>query len=111
MKDQRQGASSPRGRLCLLGGVASLVLAATAAHAQQALVAVPPVPVVKASPSDGLGDGGYYLESDLLIRDDKTEILTARGVPYPRCSVFGSSHHQRSLVVERRAANPFLVTG
>ncbi|WP_419317228.1 LPS-assembly protein LptD [Caulobacter sp. ErkDOM-E] len=79
MKDQRQGASSLPGRLRLLAGVASLVLATTTAHAQQALVEVPPVPVVKAPPSDGLGDEGYYLESDLLIRDDKTQILTARG--------------------------------
>lgn len=79
MKDQRQGASSLPGRLRLLAGVASLVLAASAAHAQQPLASVPPVPVVNAPPSDGLGTDGYYLESDLLIRDDKSEILTARG--------------------------------
>ncbi|HQR90838.1 MAG TPA: LPS-assembly protein LptD, partial [Caulobacter sp.] len=79
MKDQRQGASSLPGRLRLLAGVASLVLAASAAHAQQPLVSAPAAPVIRAPPSDGLGEEGYYLESDLLIRDDKSEILTARG--------------------------------
>jgi LPS-assembly protein len=34
------------------------VLAASGAHAQQSLATVPPVPVVKAPPSDGLGDRG-----------------------------------------------------
>jgi len=79
MKDQRQGASSLPGRLRLLAGVTSLVLAASAAQAQQPLSGAPPAPVVKAPPSDGLGEEGYYLESDLLIRDDKSEVLTARG--------------------------------
>jgi len=77
MKDQRQGAS-PEGRMRLLGSVAGLVLAATAAHAQS-LAGVPPVPKVAPAPDDGLGMDGYYLESDLLIRDDKSEVLTARG--------------------------------
>ncbi|WP_421737724.1 LPS-assembly protein LptD [Caulobacter sp.] len=77
MKDQRQGAAF-YARARLLGGVAWLVLGVTATHAQS-LTAVPPVPVVAAAPSDGLGTDGYYLESDLLIRDDKTQTLTARG--------------------------------
>lgn len=79
MKDQRQVALPLRARLYLLGGVASLVLAATAAQAQQPLASTPPAPAIKAPPSDGLGEEGYYLESDLLIRDDKTGVLTARG--------------------------------
>jgi len=67
-------------RQLLLGGTAWLALACGgAAHAQQSLVAIPPTPVVPAPPSDGLGDDGYYLESDLLIRDDKNQIMTARG--------------------------------
>jgi LPS-assembly protein len=78
MTDQRQGASLSA-RVRLLAGVAGLVLAASSAHAQQSLATVPPVPVVKAAPSDGLGTEGYYLESDLLVRDDKTHTLTATG--------------------------------
>lgn len=78
MMDQRQGASLSA-RVRLLAGVAGLVLAASSAHAQQSLATVPPVPVVKAAPSDGLGAEGYYLESDLLIRDDKAHTLTAQG--------------------------------
>jgi LPS-assembly protein len=78
MTDQRQGASLSA-RVRLLAGVAGLVLAASSAHAQQSLATVPPVPVVKAAPSDGLGTEGYYLESDLLIRDDKAHTLTAQG--------------------------------
>jgi LPS-assembly protein len=78
MTDQRQGASLSA-RVRLLAGVAGLVLAASSAHAQQSLATVPPVPVVKAAPADGLGTEGYYLESDLLIRDDKAHTLTAQG--------------------------------
>lgn len=67
-------------RQLLLGGTAWLALAcAGTAQAQQSLATIPPAPVVPAAPSDGLGDEGYYLESDLLIRDDKNEIMTARG--------------------------------
>lgn len=78
MMHQLRHASSLRGRVRLLGGVAGLVLAASTAQAQS-LVDVPTVPIVTAAPSDGLGTDGYYLESDLLIRDDKSEMLTARG--------------------------------
>ena len=67
-------------RVLLLSSAASWALAcAGAAHAQQSLVSIPPTPVVTATPSDGLGDEGYYLESDLLIRDDKNQIMTATG--------------------------------
>jgi LPS-assembly protein len=78
MMDQRQGVSLSA-RMRLLAGVAGLVLAASGAHAQQSLATVPPVPVVKAPPSDGLGTEGYYLESDVLIRDDKAHTMTAQG--------------------------------
>ncbi|WP_354070388.1 LPS-assembly protein LptD [Caulobacter sp. 1776] len=67
-------------RMLLLGSAASWTLAcAGVAHAQQSLVSIPPTPVVSAAPSDGLGDEGYYLESDLLVRDDKNQIMTATG--------------------------------
>lgn len=67
-------------RQLLLSGTAWLALAcAGGAQAQQSLATIPPAPVVPAAPSDGLGDEGYYLESDLLIRDDKNQVMTARG--------------------------------
>lgn len=67
-------------RVVLMGGAALMALAsAGAASAQQSLASIPPVPVVSAPPSDGLGQDGYYLESDLLIRDDKNQVMTARG--------------------------------
>lgn len=67
-------------RVLLLSSAASWALAcAGAAHAQQSLVSIPPTPVVSAKPSDGLGDEGYYLESDLLIRDDVNQKMTAKG--------------------------------
>lgn len=67
-------------RALLMGGAAWVAFAcAGAANAQQSLATIPPTPVVPAAPSDGLGDDAYYLESDLLIRDDKNEILTAKG--------------------------------
>jgi LPS-assembly protein len=67
-------------RALLFSGAAWLALAcAGGAHAQQSLASIPPTPVVPATPSDGLTDEGYYLESDLLIRDDVNQIMTARG--------------------------------
>ncbi|ATC24694.1 LPS-assembly protein LptD [Caulobacter vibrioides] len=68
------------GRALLMSGAAWLTLAcASAAHAQQNLATIPQTPVIKTAPPDGLGDDGYYLESDLLIRDDKNQIMTAEG--------------------------------
>jgi LPS-assembly protein len=67
-------------RALLFSGAAWLAFAcAGAANAQQSLATIPPTPVVPAAPSDGLADEGYYLESDLLIRDDANQIMTARG--------------------------------
>ncbi|OYX00112.1 MAG: organic solvent tolerance protein, partial [Caulobacter vibrioides] len=67
-------------RLLLMSGAGWLSLAcAGAAHAQQSLATIPATPVVKAAPADGLGEDGYYLESDLLIRDEKNQIITAEG--------------------------------
>ena len=69
-------------RALLMTGAAWLALAcAGAAHAQdqQSLATIPQAPLVKAPPADGLGDDGYYLESDLLIRDDQNQIMTAEG--------------------------------
>ncbi|MBI1683196.1 LPS-assembly protein LptD [Caulobacter hibisci] len=66
-------------RKLLMAGVAWLAFAASAAAAQPALTTIPEVPARPAVPDDGLGDDGYYLESDLLIRDDTTQTMTARG--------------------------------
>lgn len=79
MTEQRPSAPSA-GRALLLGGGAWLALAcAGAAHAQASLASIPQVPAVPAPRSDGLGDEGYYLEADLLIRDDQAQKMTARG--------------------------------
>jgi LPS-assembly protein len=67
-------------RLLLMSGAGWLALAcAGGAQAQQSLATVPATPAMKAAPSDGLGDEGYYLEADMLIRDDKNQIITAEG--------------------------------
>ncbi|MDB5457076.1 MAG: organic solvent tolerance protein [Caulobacter sp.] len=77
MKELAQEATA-RGRGVLLGGVAGLVLAASTAHAQTVAA---PAPAAANPPAadDGLGTEGYYLEADLLIRDDKAKTITARG--------------------------------
>ncbi|MBO9546930.1 LPS-assembly protein LptD [Caulobacter sp.] len=82
MTETRVSAASVCRKLLLSG--AAWMAFACAAHAQQSFVAIPPTPVVPAAPSDGLGDEGYYLESDLLIRDDKNQIMTAQGAVQAR---------------------------
>ena len=65
------------GRAGLLAGGALMALAFAAPVAAQD-VATPTAPVASAE-DDGLGDRGFYLESDLLIRDDGQQMVTARG--------------------------------
>src|SRR5438309_3618605 len=77
MMELRSGANE-KGRAVLLAGAAWLVLAG-AAHAQQPLVTIPAAPAPAPAADDGLGDTGYYLESDLLIRDDANQKMIARG--------------------------------
>ncbi|MGR4865599.1 LPS-assembly protein LptD [Caulobacter sp. LARHSG274] len=77
MMELRSGANE-KGRAVLLAGAAWLVLAG-AAHAQQPLVTIPAAPAPAPAVDDGLGDTGYYLESDLLIRDDANQKMIARG--------------------------------
>ncbi|WP_309643446.1 LPS-assembly protein LptD [Phenylobacterium sp.] len=63
----RRSASAKRG---LLAGVALLVLSSAQAYAQ----------APKTGPSlDGLAEGQLYLEADLVVRDDKNKITTAKG--------------------------------
>lgn len=63
------------GRAGLLAGGALMALAFVAPAAAQAVATAP----VAAAEDDGLGDRGFYLESDLLIQDDGQQLVTARG--------------------------------
>jgi LPS-assembly protein len=74
-KDQKAGGM---GRAVLLAGAAWLALACSA-QAQQPFVTIPAAPAPSPAVDDGLGDTGYYLESDLLIRDDANQKMIARG--------------------------------
>jgi LPS-assembly protein len=77
MMELRWGAKET-GRAVLLAGAAWLALAASA-QAQQPLATIPAAPAPAPAVDDGLGDTGYYLESDLLIRDDANQKMIARG--------------------------------
>jgi LPS-assembly protein len=66
------------GRAVLLAGTAWLAMGGLA-QAQQDLAAMPTVAAPSVQASEGLGDSGYYLEADLLVRDDKAQTLTAKG--------------------------------
>ncbi|WP_304170111.1 LPS-assembly protein LptD [Phenylobacterium aquaticum] len=81
MSSGRRTASAKRG---LLAGVALLVLSWTgAAQAQatsgQTTHAKPAAAPAGAVSVDGLKDGELYLEADLVIRNDKTKMTTAKG--------------------------------
>lgn len=77
MMELRWGAKGA-GRTVLLAGAAWLALACIA-QAQQPLATIPAAPAKPPAADDGLGDAGYYLESDLLIRDDANQKMIARG--------------------------------
>jgi LPS-assembly protein len=101
---ERSGAGSGPGaarrvcaRLALLAGPALVTLVAASAEAQTAselpvrapgmAAPVNPLDLPKAKPAappaptvpDGLGERGFYLEADTLIRDDKANTWTAQG--------------------------------
>lgn len=77
MMDAR-GQANRSGRIALLVGAAWLAMGGLA-QAQQGFAEIPTVAAPPAQVQDGLGDAGYYLEADLLVRDDKAQTLTARG--------------------------------
>ncbi len=66
----------------LLGGAAAfalLIAGGTASAQTLALTPLPP-PAPAATPeTDGLGEDGFYLEADVVIRDEKNDTITARG--------------------------------
>ncbi len=75
-------------RVRLFAGVAAVTLGALAAahpaaaqdSAEQAMATAPPATSGKpVQADDGLGQRGFYLEADLLIQDDKSKVVTARG--------------------------------
>src|ERR1700753_1948231 len=39
----------------------------------------PPPPPTPAPPDDGLGQHGFYMEADTVVRDDKNKLWTAEG--------------------------------
>lgn len=66
------------GRVGLMAGAAMLTLAvAQPARAQDTAPA--PAPAPAAETDDGLGQSGFYLESDLLTQDDANQVVTAEG--------------------------------
>lgn len=69
---RRKAIAASRARL--LAGAAALALTAAPALAQEA-----PTPPAPEAEDDGLGERGFYLESDLLIQDDANRMVTARG--------------------------------
>ena len=66
------------GRAGLLAGSAVMALAFTMPATAQDATPAAAAPVA-ATEDDGLGDRGFYLESDLLIQDDGQQVITARG--------------------------------
>jgi LPS-assembly protein len=77
MLERRRGARE-EGRAVLLAGAAWLALAGSA-QAQQPLATIPAAPAPPQAQENAADDAGYYLESDLLIRDDVNQTMTARG--------------------------------
>ncbi|MES2033114.1 MAG: LPS-assembly protein LptD [Pseudomonadota bacterium] len=62
------------GRVGLMAGVALLTLAVAQPTLAQEAAPTPPAPA-----DDGLGQSGFYLESDLLTQDDANQVVTAEG--------------------------------
>ncbi len=83
----RRSASAKRG---LLAGAALMVFCG-AAQAQETARAAPPSP-------DGLAPGQLYMEADLVIRDDKNKITTAKGEVEVRYQ--GRTLHAQELIYD-----------
>ncbi len=90
----------PRGRGLLLAGVALAAMAATAPALAQDFPAIATAPIAAAPADDGLGEAGFYLESDSLIQDDGAQRVTAEGDVEVRYR--GRTLRARSLVYDIR---------
>ncbi len=85
----------------MLAGAAGLALAAGGPVLAQDFAAIPTAPVAPAASDDGLGDDGFYLESDSLIQDDGNQVVTAEGDVEVRYR--GRTLRARSLVYDIRS--------
>ena len=83
----RRSASAKRGQLA----GAALMVFCGAAQAQETARAAPPSP-------DGLAPGQLYMEADLVIRDDKNKITTAKGEVEVRYQ--GRTLHAQELIYD-----------
>ncbi|MFY8141862.1 MAG: LPS-assembly protein LptD, partial [Caulobacter sp.] len=92
----------PGGRGPLLAGVAGAALfAVTGPVLAQDFAAIPTAPASPAASDDGLGDGGFYLESDSLIQDDANQVVSAEGDVEVRFR--GRTLRARSLIYDIRS--------
>jgi len=91
----------PRGHGRLLASAAGLALAAGGPVLAQDFAAIPTAPVAPAASEDGLGDDGFYLESDSLIQDDGNQVVTAEGDVEVRYR--GRTLRARSLIYDIRS--------
>jgi len=73
-----EGARAGLAIVLALGGVIALTSAAAAAESLSA-IATKPVRAAPPPADDGLAGGGFYLESNTLIRDDVNHKVTAEG--------------------------------
>jgi len=92
----------PGGRGPLLAGVAGAALfAVTGPVLAQDFAAIPTAPAAPAASDDGLGDSGFYLESDSLIQDDANQVVSAEGDVEVRYR--GRTLRARSLIYDIRS--------
>ena len=92
----------PGGRGRLLAGVAGAALfAVTGPALAQDFAAIPTAPAAPAASDDGLGDAGFYLESDSLIQDDANQVVSAEGDVEVRFR--GRTLRARSLIYDIRS--------
>lgn len=101
MTTTRRALTQARGRSLLLAGVAGAALTAASPALAQDFAAIPTAPPTPAPVADGLGETGFYLESDTLIQDDGAQKVTAEGEVEVRYR--GRTLRARSLVYDIRA--------
>lgn len=90
-----------RGHGRLLASVAGAGLAFATPAWTQDFAAIPTAPATPVAGDDGLGDDGFYLESDSLIQDDGNQVVTAEGDVEVRYR--GRTLRARTLVYDIRS--------